>query len=255
MTTHRSLFTEAIEEHLALKKQNAQLEANMPLARFDVGDPLDRYPGGPIRDEDTPSVAIDVDGAPSADAFTAPAADTTQVFDGPLPEQVIDAAHAVDADLARPFEPLMGMAPMLSLVTDVDDDDAVAPAAGTTGPQEAVAAASVLRFPGGVGPRDEAFDAMPPQDTQLFDAVDAHTATAVADMPTGEHPVITVDADAPFASMDAPLVAEPFDAAPEQSRTKRPRFFGIARRRKNKQDAAEQTDGWFTGGPRDFNWE
>ena len=51
MSTQRSIFTEAIEDHLALKKQNSGIEQAMPLARFDVGDPLDRYPGGPVRDD------------------------------------------------------------------------------------------------------------------------------------------------------------------------------------------------------------
>ena len=35
-TAARSFFTEAIEDHLALKKQNAALESAMPLARYDV---------------------------------------------------------------------------------------------------------------------------------------------------------------------------------------------------------------------------
>ena len=121
MSTARSAFTEAIEEHLALKKQNVGIESAMPLARYDVGDPLDRYPGGPNRAADGSTVVIaeDVD-APSVETELPPV-DATQLLVGPSPEQAMEAAIALEPAFAdRPFEPLNGMAPMLSLVEDIE---------------------------------------------------------------------------------------------------------------------------------------
>ncbi|MCB0877743.1 MAG: hypothetical protein KDC46_02020 [Thermoleophilia bacterium] len=269
MSTARSAFTEAIEEHLALKKQNATIEASMPLARYDVGDPLDRYPGGPNRaaDAGTVVVADDVDGVAATDApVHDEAAASTMV--GPSPEQAMEAASALEPGFAdRPFEPLNGMAPMLSLVEDIEDDAAGASASMPT-PTEA-SSADVLRFPGGVGPRDEAtttsFDDEAPSITATDDAqtqmqthafslptetattTDAPTADATEDAPTGEQPVLVIDTDEPLATSG-------FDEPVEPSRAprKRPRFFGLGRKKKQ---GAEAGDNWFTDGPRDFNWD
>ena len=104
---------------------------------------------------------------------------------------------------------------MLSLVEDIEDD---APAAESAVEQSS---ADVLRFPGGVGPREEA-------------------------APTGEQPVLVIDTDEPIATSG-------FDEPVEPSRPTRrkPRFFGLGR--KKQQDTA--SEGWFTDGPRDFNWD
>lgn len=259
MSTARSVFTEAIEEHLALKKQNTTLEQAMPLARYDVGDPLDRYPGGPNRAVD-PGTVVVAEGVDSAfDAAGAP--DATQMMVGPSPEQAMEAATALEPAFAdRPFEPLNGMAPMLSLVEDIDEDDDAAPAdAFPTGTPST--SADVLRFPGGVGPRDEAIAGDKPQvaapiegqlpmETHTFAMSEQTPATDVAtthEAPTGEQPVLVIDADEPIATSDW---SEP--AAPVRSnRSARPRFFGLGRKKSSKSEA----DGWFTDGPRDFNWD
>lgn len=239
MSTQRSLFTEAIEDHLALKKQNSPIEQAMPLARFDVGDPLDRYPGGPVREE---AVAVPVAGTP-ADA--GPAIDT---MGGPTPAQALESAQALDPSYAgRPLEPLGGMTPMLSLVEDLDDEDDDA-AAGATAMFGSAASPEVsghvLRFPGGVGPREDSVE-MP-----SADGAPTVVATVAGDqMLTGEQPVIVVDADEPFAATDAPQ--QPTRSASVRE-GRRPRFFGLGKRRKAQE---APTEGWFTDGPRDFDWE
>jgi hypothetical protein len=259
MSTARSAFTEAIEEHLALKKQNSTLERAMPLARYDVGDPLDRYPGGPNRTAgpDTVVVTEDVEAADEAFATasaSAPdhAAHQAPAFVGPSPEQAMEAATSLEPSFAdRPFEPLNGMAPMLSLVEDIEDDT---PDAQPAEPSSA----DVLRFPGGVGPREEAPAETEPEQTSMqthaFSVPSASAGTADAtgldaelidEAPTGEQPVLVIDTDEPLATGD-------FDEPVEPSRPSRrkPRFFGLGR--KKQQDASE---GWFTDGPRDFNWD
>lgn len=276
MSTARSVFTEAIEDHLALKKQNTGLEAVMPLARYDVGDPLERYPGGPGRAaEGTVVVTEDAAAAEAAAAAAAAtpveqgAAETTHVIAGPSPEQAMESATALEPSFAdRPFEPLTGMTPMLSLVEDIEEEDDAN--VSSSAAADADPTGDLLRFPGGVGPREQApaaFEQEPVDEPQL--AVEAHavsfdaeavavaephhatTAMATAavvesDAPTGEQPVLVIDTDEPLASDDW---NEPVE--PRRSPGRKPRFFGLGRR-KSSDDAAE---GWFTDGPRDFNWD
>ncbi|MCW2926568.1 MAG: hypothetical protein JWM86_536 [Thermoleophilia bacterium] len=265
MSTARSVFTEAIEDHLALKKQNAPIEASMPIARYDVGDPLDRYPGGPNRSaEGTVMIAEEALAAnATAEAFDAPS-DATQVLVGPSPEQAMEAATALEPSFAdRPFEPLNGLAPMLSLVEDIDieDEEPVSPVATS----DAGVSADVLRFPGGVGPRED-FSADEASDVAgeafVAEGVETHGFTTpsqqfsmpvadeavVHEAETGEQPVLVIDADEPLATSDW---SEP--VAPSRSASRRkPRFFGLGRKKGADKDGA---DGWFTDGPRDFNWD
>jgi hypothetical protein len=269
MSTARSVFTEAIEDHLALKKQNATIETAMPLARYDVGDPLDRYPGGPNRAADSCTVVVAED--VEAFAVDAPdAGDHTQLMVGPSPEQAMEAATALEPSFAdRPFEPLTGMTPMLSLVEDIDEDedDAVAEA-----PVETFDSADVLRFPGGVGPREDApvetfgdFAGGAAMQTQAFtvsdDAFTPQTpgtpeasafgfdGETVHEAATGEQPVLVIDTDEPLATSDW---SEPAAPARSSRRTSKPRFFGLGRKKGSDRD---NPDGWFTDGPRDFNWD
>lgn len=257
MSNARSVFTEAIEDHLALKKQNTTIESSMPLARYDVGDPLDRYPGGPNRAEGTVVVAEDAvaEAVAGVDVDEPLGAQATQLLVGPSPEQAMEAATALEPAFAdRPFEPLVGMTPMLSLVEDIEDEDAGETHTPAVDDQPS---GDVLRFPGGVGPRDEVaeapFEMHPSVDTQMLPIADdvivteSHAAGAVAhEAPTGEQPVLVIDTEEPLATSD---FAEP--AAPARSSRTKPRFFGLGRK-KSKDDAAE---GWFTDGPRDFNWD
>jgi hypothetical protein len=260
MTILRSVFTEAIEDHLALKKQNTLLEAAMPLARYDVGDPLDRFPGGPSRGVDGSVVVADDVEAVFADAAPASSfdADATQVFTGPSPEQAMEAATALEPAFmhGQPFEPLSGMTPMLSLVEDIDEDDADATSFTPHAPAEDDGG-YVLRFPGGVGPRDEALPVSGEQTflaTSDFDAPATHHAPVSAGSDfdfeaaaTGEQPVLVIDADEPHSGEHAPSAPTHRDR-----HTTKPRFFGLGRK-KSKRD--QPADGWFTDGPRDFNWD
>lgn len=257
-TAARSLFTEAIEEHLALKKQNAALDPSMPLARYDVGDPLDRYPGGPVRAAGEETVVVAEDAETPAQELVADATgdDMTQVYAGPSPEQAMEAATLLEPTFdEHAIEPLNGMAPMLSLVADIEDEtEAPARAAQPAEPTKA----DVLRFPGGVGPRDEATAEPAPADQPLVvDAVVPPTAAeqtssmqleGFGDAPTGEQPVLVIDTNENFASVEAAEVREPSRSERKRSR---PRFFGLGRK-KEEQPAG---DTWFTDGPRDFNWD
>jgi hypothetical protein len=176
----------------------------------------------------------------------------------------MEAATSRDPAFAdRPFEPLNGMAPMLSLVEDIEDESGDAHVAT---PAEQ-AQASVLRFPGGVGPRDEQSEqpsAEPdesgapvggeqlPMTTHAFTmptepSSDAPETGEQQDAPTGEQPVLVIDTDEPLATsgFDEPV-------EPRAARRSKPRFFGLGRRNKGK---SKDGDGWFTDGPRDFNWD
>ncbi|MBC7644900.1 MAG: hypothetical protein H7123_07220 [Thermoleophilia bacterium] len=221
MTTTRSMFTEAIEDHLALKKQNSTLSSVMPLEAYDVGDPLDRYPGGPV------SPAADAQALPTVDQAMAAADESLN-------------GHVVEGAFRPPLQPLSGMTPMLSLVEDVEDEFSID--GGPTLVNAAHSAAllgsqgSVVRFPGGVGPRPA-----------LTDDAD----TDVADN-TGDYPVIVIDADEPLSnapSGDVVLEPRPFGS----DRIKRPSFFGGLRAKRKQRGSKD--DSWFTGSPRDFNWE
>lgn len=222
MTSQRSMFTEAIEDHLALKKQNGHLNDTMPLARYDVGEVLDRYPGAPLRVE------------PSAAAAEL-AAD----------ELVGDV---VEGEFRRPLDPPASMTPMLALVEDIDEGDvmnpmspampASTPAGDTVGAPTALFAAlpdqgELLRFPGGVGPREEL-------------SVDGDTATQA----TGEHPVIVIDAEEPLAFADE----LPETATRPTTRSRRPGFFGGLRRKRKSTSDTPGTGGWFGASPKDFDW-
>jgi hypothetical protein len=229
MSNARSLFTDAIEDHLALKKQNAALNDSMPLEAFDVGDPLDRFPGGPVK----PALGMMAEESTQPEAPTALAA---------------AASSAMQSAFDAPLQPLNGMTPMLSLVEDVDDTaDDVAPSIALTDGDGALAApitpmqqqmpvADVVRFPGGAGPRDT--------------FIDTHDAAEEA---TGEHPVIVIDAEEPFTNDDAhAMPVEPRSVT--EGRIKRPTFFGLRRKRKA-QDDDPTGDGWLNNSPRDFNWD
>ena len=39
-----SIFTQVIQEHLELKRQNAELEGDMPLSSYETADPFDNHP-------------------------------------------------------------------------------------------------------------------------------------------------------------------------------------------------------------------
>lgn len=236
MNTGSSLFTEVIEEHLSLKKQNAHLNSTLPLSRFDTGDPLDRFPGGPVSPE-----ATEEDFGDNVAQLTPGPDDVTNVGDAMTVGNAAMATPVFEGAFRPPLEPLGAMTPMLSLVSDVDDDLAAGPGASSS---QEPAGGSVLRFPGGVGPRDDA--AWDPSATMASAVVDDTLATATLDE---DRPVIVIDADEPLVTQSS--FSGPID--PATDRPKRPSFFSIRRRKGRRGESAES--GWFSGTPRDFHWD
>ena len=199
-------------------------------------------------------------------------------------------ALVVEGDFRPALEPLQGMTPMLSLVDDLDDVDAITmPAAdavaGAIDPDAAAAEGGtrVLRFPGGVGPRGASDAEIAARESLAADAVAeratvaagiAAGATDSADAATGEQPVIVIDADEPLSS-DSGVVIEPMQPrrANRASSVSVPRFFNLRRKggkkdegaatstgsasgaAKGKAKGSKKDEGWFSAGPRDFTWD
>ncbi len=69
MTEPSSQFTQIIQEHLELKRKNAELEGNMPLSRYMEDDPFENHPlfktEEQARVEDTISGHESIEDAPS----------------------------------------------------------------------------------------------------------------------------------------------------------------------------------------------
>ncbi len=250
MTGTRSVFTDAIEDHLALKKQNSHLDSFMPIAQFDVGDPLDRYPGGPVR----PAVG---EGAVAA----AVAADSDAAADTVSPS-------AADAALRQQLEPLNGMTPMLSLVEDIDEHDVLSTAMPAEG---AVDGGAVLQFPGQDAQQmEDPIDAMATsilaptapatEDAgSEWSAADEDGAATTIEHPTGEQPVIVIDTEDPLTPPQARRTTS------RSRSTKKSGFFsGLKQRRGRSKGEAQGTDmpegdpkgaGWFASSPREFTWD
>ena len=77
MSDDQTLFASIIEEHLALKRRNAQLEQDMPLEEFIPADPFDNHAlfktetDARQEEEETgehPAVRLDWQSEPTADA-------------------------------------------------------------------------------------------------------------------------------------------------------------------------------------------
>ncbi len=263
-----SIFTQAIEDHLALKKQNASLEPTMPIERYHekVGDPLDRYPGGTVAAGTVADEPIEVD--------------VDEPASGDEPDDDDGSLEAVAAD--DEIAPLGGMAPSLSLVDDLDrnnalnDTEAAAAnlAARTGGPEvldELPSEGQVVRFPGGAGPREQAApapdEAVPGSSDGDLDAGDQTQflpslgiedviPPAAAGEPV-DPPAAADDAHDEVIVIDSesPTPPERADAGdPERARKRR--WFGLGGRRK--QEAATgpvEEGGWFSDTPRQFSWD
>jgi hypothetical protein len=69
MTEPSSLFSQVIQDHLELKRKNAELESNMPLSRYMEEDPFENHPlfktEEQARIEDTMSGQESIEDAPS----------------------------------------------------------------------------------------------------------------------------------------------------------------------------------------------
>jgi hypothetical protein len=63
MPVDTSLFTQAIEEHLELKRRNAELEPKMPIKRYKQGDPFHNHPL--FKSEEQARLEETMDGVPA----------------------------------------------------------------------------------------------------------------------------------------------------------------------------------------------
>ena len=64
-----SMFTRAIQDHLALKQQNADLGGQMPLDRYHIEDPFENHPL--FKSEEQARLEETLDGEPAVD-FSSP---------------------------------------------------------------------------------------------------------------------------------------------------------------------------------------
>jgi hypothetical protein len=97
-----SIFSKIIEEHLELKRRNAELEGNLPLSRYANDDPFQNHPL--FKTEEQARLEETMDGTEPALALTADGAD---VADAVEPEEALQAwseAAAAPAAAASVYE-------------------------------------------------------------------------------------------------------------------------------------------------------
>ena len=85
-----SLFTQVIQEHLELKRRNADLEFDMPLKSYESDDPFDNHPL--FKSEEQARLEETMDGTEPAVEVTA----TTHLWPG---EDTLEAAEVDDPGL------------------------------------------------------------------------------------------------------------------------------------------------------------
>lgn len=67
-----SLFARVIQDHLELKRRNAELEQNMPLERYHAEDPFENHPL--FKTEEQARIEETMDGVPAVELHGAPLA-------------------------------------------------------------------------------------------------------------------------------------------------------------------------------------
>jgi hypothetical protein len=77
----RSLFANVIQDHLELKRRNAELEDNMPIDSYRVEDPFQNHPL--FKTEEQARIEDTLDGHPgvAADHASAPTEETAAALD------------------------------------------------------------------------------------------------------------------------------------------------------------------------------
>lgn len=63
--THASPFASVIQDHLELKKQNAELDDDMPLDRYQIEDPFENHPL--FKSEEQARIEETLDGEPAVE--------------------------------------------------------------------------------------------------------------------------------------------------------------------------------------------
>ena len=85
-----SLFTQVIQEHLELKRRNAELEGDMPLSSYEAADPFDNHPL--FKTEEQARLEETMDG-------TEPAIDMTGAASHPWPgEESLEQVSVADGE-------------------------------------------------------------------------------------------------------------------------------------------------------------
>lgn len=85
-----SLFTKAIQDHLDLKRRNAELESDMPLTSYAADDPFDNHPL--FKSEEQARLEETMDGTEPAVAMS----DATLPWPG---EESLESMSVDDADM------------------------------------------------------------------------------------------------------------------------------------------------------------
>ncbi len=90
-TVVESPFASVIQDHLELKKQNAELDGEMPLDRYQIEDPFENHPL--FKSEEQARIEETLDGEPAVElhslALPWPGEDTAE--NAPVPgEQTVD---------------------------------------------------------------------------------------------------------------------------------------------------------------------
>jgi hypothetical protein len=96
MSEISSLFSQVIQEHLELKRKNAQLEGAMPLSRYMADDPFENHPlfktEEQARIEETMSGQESIEDEPSALSW-------------PTDDTFVEEPQADDESAEQPAEP------------------------------------------------------------------------------------------------------------------------------------------------------
>jgi hypothetical protein len=93
-----SIFSKIIEEHLELKRRNAELEGNLPISRYVNDDPFQNHPL--FKTEEQARLEETMDGTEPA---VAPTADGAELVGAVEPEEALQAwSEAAAAPAATP---------------------------------------------------------------------------------------------------------------------------------------------------------
>ncbi len=93
-----SLFARVIQDHLELKRRNAELEQNMPLERYHAEDPFENHPL--FKTEEQARIEETMDGVPAvqldSSALAWPGEETTTTPEAAEPEAAVPEADPVE---------------------------------------------------------------------------------------------------------------------------------------------------------------
>jgi hypothetical protein len=77
-----SLFASVIQDHLELKRKNAELEGNMPIEDYRIEDPFENHPL--FKTEEQARIEDTLDGHPGVASADAPSEETVEASDDGL---------------------------------------------------------------------------------------------------------------------------------------------------------------------------